>query len=136
MAVARHHSSGSCSAYPRTGVRIGYSAIPTPFKAPSTPNTAAFTLEVPKVDAKQAAHVGPNGLVSRPDACGSSGGRKDDSSNLRTIMRVLSRLDFESCFLQFRSDELNRAHCLPVEVFVAGQVAIDRDVAADLPAGN
>jgi hypothetical protein len=37
-----------CSAYPRRGVRIGYSASPMPFRAPSTPNATTFTLEVPR----------------------------------------------------------------------------------------
>jgi hypothetical protein len=33
---------------PETGVRIGYSANPIPFRAPSTPNATTFTLEVPR----------------------------------------------------------------------------------------
>src|SRR6516165_2963966 len=57
------------------------------------------------------------------------------SSAAVTVARHQS-LDFESCFLQFRPDELDRAGCLPVEVVVAGQVAIDRNVTADFAAGD
>src|SRR6516165_12570076 len=57
------------------------------------------------------------------------------SSAAVTVARHQS-LDFRSCFLQFRPNELDRAGCLPVEVVVAGQIAINRDVTADLAAGD
>src|SRR5215211_3692504 len=69
--VASHHASGSCSAQPGCGRRIGYSALPVPRTVPSRSTTSALTEDVPRSMPRNASLMGRLGsfVVSADSSC-------------------------------------------------------------------
>src|SRR4051794_16194611 len=69
--VASHHASGSCSAHPGCGRRIGYSALPVPRTVPSRSTTSTLTEDVPRSMPRNGSLIGRLGscVVSADGRC-------------------------------------------------------------------
>src|SRR5215217_1710907 len=67
--VASHHASGSCSAQPGCGRRIGYSALPVPRTVPSRSTRSALTDEVPRSMPRNASLTGRGSFMVLTDGC-------------------------------------------------------------------
>src|SRR5215212_3777655 len=101
--VASHHASGSCSAQPGCGRRVGYSALPVPRTVPSRSTRSALTDEVPRSMPRNAS------LMGRLGSCVvlADGGR---------------RLEVADCLTQRRDGGVETPVDVPIDRLV------DRDV--------